>query len=149
MSFSASFSSSSFRVSSTLPRTNSLSCPLIISSFSCTIFSDMVYRLLSEWCVATSFYQSLQAMSSFILFSICASYCTLSCDAHSTASSHEKFRNHRPTSRNRRPSTRFQPFIRRNKKTLLGKKPSSVKLLAGEEGFEPSAYGFGDRRSTN
>ncbi|MCI6397415.1 hypothetical protein, partial [Lawsonibacter sp.] len=26
--------------------------------FSCTIFSDMVYRLLSEWCVATSFYQS-------------------------------------------------------------------------------------------
>jgi len=21
--------------------------------------------------------------------------------------------------------------------------------LAGEEGFEPSAYGFGDRRSTN
>ena len=22
-------------------------------------------------------------------------------------------------------------------------------ILAGEEGFEPSAYGFGDRRSTN
>ena len=51
-------SSSSFSVSSTLPRTNSLSCPLITSSFSCTIFSDMVYRLLSEWCVVTSFYQS-------------------------------------------------------------------------------------------
>ena len=31
---------------------------LITSSLSCTIFSDMVYRLLSEWCVATSFYQS-------------------------------------------------------------------------------------------
>ena len=34
--------------------------------------------LLSEWCVVTSFYQSLQAMSSFMLFSICATYCTLS-----------------------------------------------------------------------
>ena len=34
--------------------------------------------LLSEWCVVTSFYQSLQAMSSFMLFLICASYCTLS-----------------------------------------------------------------------
>ncbi len=72
------FSSSSFRVSSTLPRTNSLSCPLIISSFSCTIFSDIVCCLLSEWCVVTSFYQSLQAMSFFMRFSICASYCTLS-----------------------------------------------------------------------
>ena len=30
---------------------------LITSSFSCTIFSDMVCCLLSEWCVATSFYQ--------------------------------------------------------------------------------------------
>ncbi len=30
---------------------------LITSSFSCTIFSDMVYRLFSEWCVATSFYR--------------------------------------------------------------------------------------------
>ena len=28
--------------------------------------------------VVTSFYQSLQAMSSFMLFSICATYCTLS-----------------------------------------------------------------------
>ena len=46
--------------------------------FLCTIFSDIVCCLLSEWCVVTSFYQSLQAMSSFILFSICASYCTLS-----------------------------------------------------------------------
>ena len=34
--------------------------------------------LLSEWCVVTSFYQSLQAMSSFMRFSICATYCTLS-----------------------------------------------------------------------
>ena len=31
---------------------------MITSSFSCTIFSDVVYRLLSEWCVVTSFYQS-------------------------------------------------------------------------------------------
>ena len=75
---SGSVSNSSFRVSSTLPRTNSLSCPLIISSFSCTIFSDIVCCLLSNVCVVTSFYQSLQAMSSFMLFPICASYCTLS-----------------------------------------------------------------------
>ena len=74
---SGSVSNSSFRVSSTLPRTNSLSCPLIISSFSCTIFSDIVCCLLSNVCVVTSFYQSLQAMSSFMLFSICATYCTV------------------------------------------------------------------------
>ena len=43
-----------------------------------TIFSDMACCLLSEWCVVTSFYQSLQAMSSFMRFSICASYYTLS-----------------------------------------------------------------------
>ena len=75
---SASFPSSSFRVSSTLLRTNSLICPLIISSFSCTTFSDIVCCLLSNVCVVTSFYQSLQAMSSFMRFSICATYCTLS-----------------------------------------------------------------------
>lgn len=46
--------------------------------FLCTIFSDIVCCLLSEWCVVTSFYQSLQAMSSFMRFSICATYCTLS-----------------------------------------------------------------------
>ena len=46
--------------------------------FLCTIFSDIVCCLLSEWCVVTSFYQSLQAMSSFVRFPICASYCTLS-----------------------------------------------------------------------
>ena len=55
-----------------------LDLALITFSFSCTIFSDIVCCLLSEWCVVTSFYQSLQAMSSFLLFSICASYCTLS-----------------------------------------------------------------------
>ena len=38
-----------------MPRTNSLICPLITSSFSCTIFSDIVCCLLSEWCVVTSF----------------------------------------------------------------------------------------------
>ncbi|GEM_PF-5071930 len=65
-------------VSSTLPRTNSLICPLITSSFNCTIFSDMACCLLSEWCVATSFYQRLQTVSLFISFSICATYSTLS-----------------------------------------------------------------------
>ena len=48
------------------------------SSFSCTIFSDIVCCLLSNVCVVTSFYQSLQAMSSFMHFPICATYCTLS-----------------------------------------------------------------------
>ncbi len=41
-------------------------------------FSDIVCCLLSNVCVVTSFYQSLQAMSSFVRFSICATYCTLS-----------------------------------------------------------------------
>lgn len=50
--------------SSTLPRTNSFNCPLIISSLNCTIFSDMACLLLSEcFGVVTLFYQSLQAMS--------------------------------------------------------------------------------------
>ena len=31
----------------------------------------------------------------------------------------------------------------------MSKKHSNLNTLAGEEGFEPSAYGFGDRRSTN
>ena len=54
-----------------LPRTNSLSCPLITSSFSCTIFSDMVCCLLSEWCVATSFYQrSANHVSFYLLFNL-------------------------------------------------------------------------------
>lgn len=75
---SASFPSSSFRFSSTLLRTNSLIWPLITSLFSCTIFSDIVCCLVSNVCVVTSFYQSLQAMSSFMRFSICATYCTLS-----------------------------------------------------------------------
>ncbi len=38
----------------------------ITSSFSCTIFSDMVCCLLSEWRVATSFYRSL---ANYIFFS--------------------------------------------------------------------------------
>ena len=38
--------------------------------FLCTIFSDIVCCLLSEWCVVTSFYQSLQAMSFFALFNL-------------------------------------------------------------------------------
>ena len=51
---------------STLPRTNSLIWPLIASSFSCTIFSDIVCCLLSEWCVVTSFYQSLQVIVHYL-----------------------------------------------------------------------------------
>ena len=38
---------------------------LTTSSFSCTIFSDMVCYLLSEWCLATSFYQSSANLVSF------------------------------------------------------------------------------------
>ena len=53
---------------STLPRTSSLIWPIIISLFNCTIFSDMVCRLLSEWCVATSFYQRYANRVSFYLF---------------------------------------------------------------------------------
>ena len=56
-------------------RTSSLSCPLITSSFSCTIFSDMVCCLLSEWCVATSFYQS---SANHVSFLFCETYSTLS-----------------------------------------------------------------------
>ena len=47
--------------------TNSLTCPLIIFSFSCTIFSDIVCFLISECCVLTSFYQKLQTLS----FNLC------------------------------------------------------------------------------
>ena len=43
--------------SSTLQQTGPLICPLVTYSFSCTIFSDMVYRLFSEWYVLTLFYQ--------------------------------------------------------------------------------------------
>ena len=48
-----------------LLKSSEVSWPLITSSFSCTIFSDMVYRLLSEWCVVTSFYQSSANRVSF------------------------------------------------------------------------------------
>ena len=47
------------------PPNQFFSCPLITSSFSCAIFSDIIYFLLSEWYVVTSFYQSLQTMSLF------------------------------------------------------------------------------------
>ena len=41
-----------------------------------------------------------------------------------------------------------------NKKVLINDKNPAISIeiagfLAGEEGFEPSAYGFGDRRSAN
>ena len=54
---------------------NSVNCTMITSTFSCTIFSDIVCCLLSECCVVTSFYQGLQTMSILISFSI---YYTLS-----------------------------------------------------------------------
>ena len=41
---------------------------------------------LSNVCVVTSFYQSLQAMSSFMHFPICATYCTLSCATRMSSS---------------------------------------------------------------
>ena len=40
--------------------------------------ADFINIAPFEWCVVTSFYQSLQAMSSFMRFSICATYFTLS-----------------------------------------------------------------------
>ena len=36
--------------------------------------------------------------------------------------------------------------IKKNPRLLIN---LGFNILAGEEGFEPSAYGFGDRRSTN
>lgn len=57
VSLFASASNSSLSVSSALPRMTSLRSLLITASFSCTIFSDMVCCLLSNACVATSFYQ--------------------------------------------------------------------------------------------
>ena len=52
---------------------------LIISSLNCTMLLDMVCRLLSEWCVVTSFYQRpASRVYFFMLFSICAIYYTLS-----------------------------------------------------------------------
>ena len=64
LSFSASYSSSPFRVPSTLSHTNFFNCPLKIFSLNYTIFSDIACLVLSEcFGVITSFYQSLQAMS--------------------------------------------------------------------------------------
>ena len=60
-------------ISSTLPRTSSLSYPLITSSFSCTIFSDMVCCLLSNGGVATSFYQT---SANHVSLSFCETYST-------------------------------------------------------------------------
>ena len=39
-------------------------------------------------------------------------------------------------------------MCRNNKKPILSDR-FFVAFVAGEEGFEPSAYGFGDRRSTS
>lgn len=78
VSFSASASRSSFRVRSTLPRTNSLICSLIISSFNCPMLLDMVCCLRSE-CVCRNFILPETAGPVyFLLFSICAAYCVLS-----------------------------------------------------------------------
>ena len=67
--------------SSTLQQTGPLICPLITYSFSCTIFSDMVYRLLSEWYVLTLFYQMpANHVSFYLLFNLR----NLSCLIHPT-----------------------------------------------------------------
>ena len=82
--------------------------------FLCTIFSDIVCCLLSEWCVVTSFYQSLQAMSSFMRFSICATYCTLSTDKRPNPNS---------TTRSRKYPESF-PAIRQWKTRLVPETPA-------------------------
>ena len=44
---------------------------VISPSLSCTVFSDMVYRLLSEWCVAAVSYQSsANHVSPYLLFNL-------------------------------------------------------------------------------
>ena len=76
--FSASTSSRPLSVFSALPRTNSLSCPLITSSLNCTIFSDTVCILLSEWCVMTSFYQrSANRVSFYPFFNLRNLFCLI------------------------------------------------------------------------
>ena len=72
------FFQGAFKVSSILPRTSSFSCPLITSSLNSTILSDRGCSLLSECCLATSFYQRTANHVFFIWFSICATYHTLS-----------------------------------------------------------------------
>lgn len=51
---------------------------VITSSLSCTIFSDMVYSLLSNGVSQLHSTRGLQTMSLCMPFSICANYCTLS-----------------------------------------------------------------------
>ena len=53
-------------ISSMPARTNYLIYSLIIFLFSCTILSDIVWFLLSECCVLTSFYQKLQTLSFYL-----------------------------------------------------------------------------------
>ena len=53
-----------------------MSWPLITSSFSCTIFSDMVCCLLSNGVLRLHSTRVLQTMSLFILLSICETYST-------------------------------------------------------------------------
>ena len=66
-----------FRCRRRFPK-HTLSRPLITSSFSCTIFSDMVCCLLSNGVSRLHSTRDLQTMSLFIPFSICATYLTLS-----------------------------------------------------------------------
>ena len=61
-------------ISSTLPRTSSLSWPLITSSFSCTIFSDMVCCLLSDGVSRLRSTRDLQAMSLFVFAKLILPY---------------------------------------------------------------------------
>ena len=56
--------------------------PLLFFKRICDVYDEETAAALAVsfrmFVCVTSFYQSLQAMSSFILFSICATYCTLS-----------------------------------------------------------------------
>ena len=55
-------------VRSPQPQGDSCICPLIISSLNCTMLLDMVCRLLSNVCVATSFYQRPASRVCFFAF---------------------------------------------------------------------------------
>ena len=73
--FRMSITSSSVSTSGLIRKLSSIA-PLVQSR--CVRSFRVVCLLLSNVCVVTSFYQSLQAMSPFMRFSICASYFTLS-----------------------------------------------------------------------
>ncbi len=108
-------------VSSMLSRTNSLIC--LTSSFSCTIFLDMVYSLLSECCVATSFYQNSANHVSFYTFSFLRNL------LYFISQFILPYRKRR---------TDFDIFLPKNKEKLC-KIKRFCRVLARVTGFEPAA----------